>query len=247
MKPTGMKWGSVRNVALGVVAGLALLIGTVWVLTLTLGNNPPYLYSQHPIHYWQEQLNNSDVGASNAAFSAVNRKVIPQLLDAMVNDTQDSKLRVALVKVLNGLPGVQIYFTEAGERRALAATRIGQLGPAASSAVPALINALEGGDASVHEAAIASLGRIHSDPKVVIPLLIGYLEDDTLDDEAVGALANYGPLAKAAVPRIIPLLHAADDDLQAAAKRALRRIDPEAYAKATGAGQSGAGPNPHQH
>ena len=106
------------------------------------------------------------------------------------------------------------------------------MGPAAKSAVPALVQALKGKDTIVRGAAISALGKIHSDPEFVIPLLIGYLDDEGLNDEAALALANYGSLAKVAVPKIIPLLHAPDKDAQAAAAEALKKIDPEAYTNA---------------
>jgi hypothetical protein len=178
-------------------------------------------------------LNGHDTGRSNEAFAVVNRQVIPQLLDRLFRDTNDSSLRIFLVERLNGLPGVQIYFTQANGRRVNAAQSIGGLGPGAQSAIPALVQALKGKDAVVHGAAIEALGKIHSDPQVVIPLLIGYLEDENLNDEAALALGDYGSLAKAAVPKIIPLLHARDKDARRAATEALKQIDPEAYLSAT--------------
>jgi hypothetical protein len=39
-------------------------------------------------------------------------------------------------------------------------------------------------------------------------------------------------LAKPAVPKLLPLLHAKDDDDRAAAKAALKKLDPIAAAKA---------------
>jgi HEAT repeat protein len=84
----------------------------------------------------------------------------------------------------------------------------------------------------MHESAIKALGKIHSDPDVVIPLLIPYLTNDDLNDEAASALGDYGRLAEEAFPRIVPLLKAKDDDARAAARVALKKIDPEAAAKA---------------
>jgi HEAT repeat protein len=152
-------------------------------------------------------------------------------------------VRLALIQALNGLPGVQINFIQAASRRIEAACRIGELGPAAKAAVPELAQALKGQDSVLHGATIQALGKIHSDPDVIIPLLIGYLANDDLNDEAALALANYGGLAKAAVPRIIPLLHARDKDTQRAAVEALNRIDPEAYTNAIKA-IAGANPEP---
>jgi hypothetical protein len=229
-----MKKNSVRRLTLGVLVGIGLLVIVVWLLTLTLGNTLQYLYAGKPLQYWQEQLSSHDTGASNEAFVVVSSQVIPQLTETMFHDANDSRLRLILIETLNGLPGVQINFILAQGRRVSATRRMGELGPAARPAVPALVQALKGKDAIVHQAAISALGNIHSDPDLIIPLLTGYLEDGDLNDEAALALANYGSLAKAAVPKIIPLLHASDKDAQAAAVEALKKIDPEAYMKATG-------------
>ena len=212
--------------------GLVALTGAIWVLAKTLGNINQPLYAGKPAAYWQAQLGGHDAGASNRAFAVLNSQIIPQLTDLMFHDTKDSGIRTNLIDALNGLPGVEIYFTPASERRGRAAEVIGEFGPAAKSAVPALMQALKGPDKSVYEGAIKALGNIHTDPDVVIPLLMTFLNNDDLNDEAAIALANYGPLAKAAVPKIIPLLHAADDDAQAAAQDALLKIDPEAAEKA---------------
>jgi HEAT repeat protein len=150
----------------------------------------------------------------------------------MFHDTHDWALRVRLVDALNTLPGVNIYYNPADGRRSLAARLIGDFGPPAKAAVPVLIQALKGSDKAVHEAAIAALGKIHSEPETVIPLLIPYLDDENVNDEAADALANYGRLAKPAVPKLIPLLKARDKDAREAAQKALVKIDPEAAAQA---------------
>ena len=235
-----MKMKRITRIALGVLVGIVLLAGVIWVLTATLGNSPQSLFAGKPIGYWQEQLNGGASGASNEAWAVVNRRVIPDLTRIMVQDTNDSTVRLQLIETLNGLPGVQIYFTPAGGRRAYAAQILGALGPAAKSAIPTLLETLKGKDSIVHGAAIQALGSIHSDPQVVVPLLIEYLADDNLNDEAALALANYGSLARAAVPKIVPLLHAPDKDARAAAETALKKIDPEAYANATKADQNNA-------
>jgi hypothetical protein len=237
MNPRLSKKHSVRRVAFGVGVGFALLVGVIWLLIARLGNTAPDLYAGKQLTYWQEQLNGNDTRRSNEAFTVVKSQVIPQLLDRMFHDTNDSRLRIFLVETLDGLPGVQIYFTQADTRRMNAAQSIGELGPVAQSAVPALLQALRGKDAAVHGAVIEALGKIHSEPQVVIPLLIGYLEDEHLNDEAALALANYGSLAKAAVPKIVPMLHAQDKDARYAATKALRQIDPEAYQSATNSKQ----------
>jgi hypothetical protein len=71
-----------------------------------------------------------------------------------------------------------------------------------------------------------------------------YLTNNQVAGEAATALGNYGSLARIAFPKIVPLLKlwkskdrnvlvltAEDRDLLAAARQALKKIDPEAAAK----------------
>jgi hypothetical protein len=217
--------------AAGVLIGLLILMGVVWLLSKTLGNAHKTFYAGQEWSYWQEQLEGRDAGASNKAYAVFNAQVIPQLIDTMFHDTNDSKIRLGAIAVLNGLPGIQITYINALGRRSGAAGGLGQLGPAAKMAVPSLIQALKG-SYGLHEAAIRALGNIHSDPDEVIPLLIPYLTNDELSDKAATALGKYGSLAKEAFPKIVPLLKARDKDARFAAQVALKRIDPEAAAKA---------------
>jgi len=242
MNTESTKRNSFRRIALGVAIGILLLGAVVWLVTRTLGNTPRSQFAGKPLQYWQEQLDGHDSGDSNAAFAVINSQVIPGLVNTLFCDTNDSSLRISLINTLNTLPGVQIYFADAGARRADAVRCIGEFGPAATSAVPALIQALNGKDAVVHEAALRALGSIHSNPDTMVPFLTGYLDNDTLRDEAALALANYGPRAKSAVPKIIPLLQAADKDDRTAAIKALKQIDPDSYLAAAKAVQ-GSGTN----
>ncbi len=219
------------RIAVGVLVGLLILIGVIWGLALVLGSHETS-YAGQPLAHWRQQLESRDAGASNQAYITVNTQVIPQLVETMFHDTNDSSLRLAVIAQLNSLPLVHINFIEAVGRRAFAAFSLGQLGPPAKAAVPSLLQTLEGTDASVHEAAIYALGTIHSDPDVVIPILIPFLTNDDLNDDAATALGNFGSAAKVAVPNIIPLLFSKDNDARSAAKAALKKIDPAAAAKA---------------
>ncbi|MDB6022834.1 MAG: domain containing protein [Pedosphaera sp.] len=116
----------------------------------------------------------------------------------------------------------------------MAATYLGEFGPSAAAGIPALTHALkEGHDGN----AATSLGKIHGQPEVIIPLLMTYLDDEDLADEMAEALGNFGPLAKAAVPKLLPLLKARDRDTRQAAIVALKQIDPEALTNALAAAQ----------
>ena len=226
----------IRRIAGGVAVAVLLFVGSVWVLSMTLGNMHPVPVHGQTLAQWAAQINASDPTVSNQANAVLNQEIIPQLQNQMVSDTNDSNIRMTLVNLVNDLPGVSyVYYQPAESRRISAVRDLGSFGPAASAAVPALIQAVQGNDAAVHESAIVSLGDIHTEPDKVIPFLVKYLDDDNLNDEAATALGKFGPLAKPAVPKIIPLLHASDDDAQAAAKEALKKIDPEALANAMSA------------
>lgn len=223
---------SQKQIAVGVLVGLLILIGGIWLLSQTLGNVHEGSFAGHSLTYWRQELDSRDPGASNQAYAVVNTQIVPRLIDDMFHDTNDSKIRMAAVGALNRLPGIYIYFISADERRGDAAESLGELGPAAKSALPDLIKALKGNDGAIRGGAIRSLGKIHSEPETVIPLLIPFLQDDNLDVAAAKALAEFGGLAEPAVPKLLPLLHAKDNDDRAAAKAALKKIDPVAAAKA---------------
>jgi len=88
----------------------------------------------------------------------------------------------------------------APQTRNAAAYEISGMGPAAAPAVPALIEALDDPAASVRFPVIVALGEI-------------------------------GPAAKAAVPKLKKMMdEEINDEIAAAAKRALRRIEPGAAA-----------------
>jgi HEAT repeat protein len=109
---------------------------------------------------------------------------------------------------------------------------LGEFGLAAKPAIPVLLQALKSADSVVHGPAIAALGKIHGEPDTIIPLLMGYLDDKELNDEAATALGNFGSPAKVALPKLIPMLKIPDKDLHNAVALALKQIDPAAAADA---------------
>jgi hypothetical protein len=219
------------RILVGVAIGLALLAGAIWVLTRTLGERE-VLYWGKSRYYWIDQTRSSSIAASNQAYQVLNQEIIPGLEKTMFLDTNDSGLRIALVDELNTLPGVNILFRAADSRRADAAMGLGEFGPAARAAVPALLQALQGHDAAVRGSAAFSLGKIHAQPEVIIPLLTKCLDDDDLQESAAEALGEYGPLSKAAIPKLLVLFKVPSKDLHVAVEGALRSIDPDAAALA---------------
>jgi HEAT repeat protein len=227
-----MKKRIIRTLA-GVIAGILIIIAAIWVLTMTLGNiRSLHLYAGQPMDYWRGQLYGGDAGASNAAYAVVDAQIIPKLVDAMLHDTNDSQLRVSLIGALNELPGIQIDYQNADARRIAAAAGLGEIGPVAGSAVPSLIESLQAKSFLFEKAVITSLGKIHAEPQTVVPIVIPYLDDDNLNEYAMAALAEFGSTARAAVPKLLPLLRTGDRFDRLAATEALQRIDPDAAAKA---------------
>lgn len=200
-------------------------------MTRTIGDRE-VLYQGKSLYDWSEQIKSQNTTASNQASLVLNQEIIPRLTKTMLEDTNDSRLRMALVENLNTLPGVNIYFQVADSRRAEAAGGFGEFGPPAEAAGPVLLQALQGRDLAVRGPAAVSLGKIHAKPEVVIPLLIKYLEDDGLRESAAEALGEFGSLSKAAIPKLLVLFKVPDKDLHHSVGEALKNIDPEVAAQA---------------
>jgi len=221
-----------QGVILAMAAGLGLFVVGIWHLSLGLGNAHETLYQGKPSSYWLAQLDSQNATASNQAIVVLNWQIIPRLTDEMVHDTNDSNFKMELIGCLNKLPGVTIYYSRAEDRRMRAAYELGEFGPAARTAIPGLIRAVKGNDLFSRNLAITALGNIHGEPEVVIPLLMSYLDDDNMNVVAAEALGKYGGRARAAVPRLIPLLKINDPEDLEVVQAALKNIDPEAAGKA---------------
>jgi HEAT repeat protein len=202
-------------------------------LTRTVGEHEE-LYQGKSRDYWSEQIKSQHPAASNEASYVLNQEIIPRLTKTMFEDTNDSSLRMAIVERLNSLPGVNISFRDSDSRRADAAEGLGEFGPPAKAAIPALLQALDGHDPFARGPAAVSLGKIHAKPEVIIPLLIRYLDDDDLRESATEALGEYGSLSKVAVPKLVLLFKVPDKDLRHAIYEALKNIDSAAAAQVSG-------------
>ncbi|HEX4645100.1 MAG TPA: HEAT repeat domain-containing protein, partial [Verrucomicrobiae bacterium] len=222
-----------KIVVVAVIIGMAICAGGIWLLAKTLEDRPS-LYRGKPLNYWIAQANSHDAAAGSQAREYLTNKVVPLLIDKMLHDHADSRLKAALVEHLNGLPLIFINYSPASGRRAMAAFELGAIGPMARRGVPALIQVLKSQDHGARIPAANSLGDIHSDPDLVIPALIECLDDklEDLPEAAASSLAKFGRQAKAAVPKLVKMLSNKEDDVRAAAAQALKQIDPQAAAKA---------------
>jgi hypothetical protein len=122
--------------------------------------------------------------------------------------------------------------------RLCAAGALGYVGPAASNAVPSLINRLQDTNWVVGFYSIYALRNIHSRPELTVPALTGVLDPTNLARNrdtcylALSGLAEFGPAAKPAVPLILPCLQDRDAGVRVQATNALKKIDPAAAATA---------------
>lgn len=210
---------------------MVILVAVIWVLSLTLGMRET-LYQGEPIVFWQKACLSTNSTERSQAITLLQGTILPDLTGTMFHDREDSQLRIWAIDLLNGMPGIEIEYVPAPGRRARAAAALGNFGPPAAPAVPSLIEALNGRDSAVHRQAAIALGKIHSDPDMVIPLLTQCLSGQDVPDAAAIGLAGFGPAARPAVPELLAHFDSRDDDLRKAVWFALQGIDPEAFIRA---------------
>lgn len=215
----------VKRSLAAVLAVATFLISAGWLLLTRLGDRLE-VYDGRPASFWVAGLHSPDPAISNRASVVLVTRVIPGLTGTMLHDIRDSDFRMTLVDWLNRLPGVAINYTPAEGRRSGAAMELGDLGPVAKPAIPALLEVFQGRDTKTRAPAAIALSKIGSDPATTIPLLIAALDDpeDVLPAAAAEALGNYGPLAKLAAPKLVALSRLPDKTLQRATRMALEKI-----------------------
>jgi len=103
---------------------------------------------------------------------------------------------------------IQDLANPSSEKRMDAATALGELGPRASAAVPALTAALRDQDSYVRNFAANALGAVGPAAATAVPELINSLHDadESVSQSAQRALGGIGPAAKTAIPELIVLL-----------------------------------------
>jgi hypothetical protein len=102
--------------------------------------------------------------------------------------------------------------------------------------VPMFVAHLNDADTEMQANSITLAGMFAGQPKVVVPILAEHLGNATntmeLRSAALQALGGYGVEAKAAVPMLQQSLQDQDPVIRREAARILKKIDPEAAAKA---------------
>ena len=112
------------------------------------------------------------------------------------------------------------------DNRAAAAAVLGDIGPEAEAAVPALARALEDSDDDVRRTSADALGDIGPAAEAAVPALARALDDTdaSVRSNAATALGDLGPVARAAVPALVRALRDGDPDTRWASAEALGEI-----------------------
>ncbi len=105
------------------------------------------------------------------------------------------------------------------------AEALGEIGPAAAEAVPALMAAMERDDGTVSAYAMLALGKIGQAAKDALPAIIKKLADpDSRGSFFAKAVGYFGPLAEEALPALLDMLVTGKTYDRAGAASALGRI-----------------------
>lgn len=132
--------------------------------------------------------------------AAIGKAAVPAFIEALGNEDEDIRIGAAI--------------------------GLGEIGEDAREAVPALIEAsTQEGSGFYYEIVAESLGGVGTDAEVVVPALIKLYEEKESED-AIDALAEFGPDAKDAIPSILRAF--TNPRTQYAASRALGNIGKEA-------------------
>ena len=110
--------------------------------------------------------------------------------------------------------------------RAHVAHILGQIGPPAAPAVPALVKVLADPDPNVRTAAEFALGKIGPGAKEAVPALVQLVKEPEKSSAhaAVYALGSIGPDAAAAEPALVELIDGLDNSLSLISAWALIQI-----------------------
>jgi HEAT repeat protein len=110
------------------------------------------------------------------------------------------------------------------------------LGTNAEPLIPVLLGVLQQTNPDIQERAIEVLGKIHAHPEACIPAITPFLQstNNHMREKSIDALRAFGAAARQRVvlSEIVRLLNDTDGFVRTRATNALRKIDPEAAAKA---------------
>jgi len=123
----------------------------------------------------------------------------------------------------------QILKSDDANLREFVCTALGDIGPEAKAAIPALTSALKDGSRSVVLTAHYALAKNTSDPQKHIAVLCEALKhsDSNIRILSVWCLEKMGSEAKAAVPNLVVLLSDQNANIRKSALRTLKEVTGE--------------------
>ena len=107
-----------------------------------------------------------------------------------------------------------------------AARLLGEIGPGAAAAIPALVKSLEVDNQGLRYEVVVSLGQINSDPVRVVPALNSLLSDPLphLRQSVIDSLRRFHADAKSSLPQLKQLLNDKEPMIAVSAARAISEI-----------------------
>jgi HEAT repeat protein len=158
------------------------------------------------------------------------KAAVPALIQAIkYKDITPESAEDALIKIgPSGVPALveaieNDYYADV---RSILVKIIGEFGPKANSAVPALAAALKDEDESVRSLAAYSLGNIGLEAKAAVPVLTEVLEDKStiVREKAAFALGKIGLAAESSIPALTTALRDKDESVRSQAAVAIANI-----------------------
>jgi HEAT repeat protein len=163
--------------------------------------------------------------ASLGAMGAKAREAVPALIAMLQEEEAPDQAEK--------LPPLEMFPGQRGMGMESAARALGEIGPDAAAAVPALLQALKSN--ATRSAAARSLGKIGPAAKSAVPALIELLsQNNDSQGYVVEGIGGIGPDAVAAVPALIQLLQNNSPAVRMSAAKALGRIGPAAKSAVEG-------------
>lgn len=163
--------------------------------------------------------------------------IVPELVKVIQagertsDDSAAGRLLASIKESLNSYWRFDSRIRTVEERSFRAQVVLSALGPAASNAVPALVEIAEGELDGARQPnnwiELEVIGAIHSNPDVCVPLLMKLAsKEDNEGLYAIWALGQFGAEASEAVPLLRDLMKTPDRDVQFEAACSICRIDP---------------------
>jgi hypothetical protein len=200
-----------------VILLVGIIAGLIWQ-TMRPPESPDLMYQGKRLSAWLDEVWYRDAGVDPEAEKAVQHigtQAIPYLLSLAT--TKDSAFKANV----NGLLSQRWfgnYISRSGHNHFSAAFGFAALGPAAKSAVPALIILLDDKDEDIRKTAARSLGSIGPAAQDAIPKLIEHLSDPSKDVQvsSVNALKNIPRKSVQELPALLLVLNSPPKELYVA-------------------------------